>query len=190
MDPTYKCGSYLFASSLCDLKRGDAVAFNSDPAFYGEGTKPFIILGRMVAEENDVVQIKNGTFYLNDSIADDTMNLGYRFILKHGDFIPTEYEKKHKIEEINGQTILNFSYNELKKYDLLKKCVRILDTSYFIEPVIFGANDTTKWGTDNFGPVKIPKDMVFIMGDNRSNSFDSRHRGFTRRSDLIAKILN
>lgn len=41
----------------------------------------------------------------------------------------------------------------------------------------------------NFGPVTVPKDMLFCMGDNRPNSRDSRYWGFVSLRSVIGKVV-
>jgi len=42
---------------------------------------------------------------------------------------------------------------------------------------------------ENFGPVVVPRNSFFVLGDNRDNSFDSRHFGFIERSTVKGKAL-
>jgi signal peptidase I len=42
---------------------------------------------------------------------------------------------------------------------------------------------------DNYGPVTVPVDSIFVMGDNRDESYDSRFWGFVKMKDVLGKAL-
>ena len=42
---------------------------------------------------------------------------------------------------------------------------------------------------DDFGPTEVPAGALFVMGDARNISSDSRHFGFVRTDDVIGRVL-
>lgn len=42
---------------------------------------------------------------------------------------------------------------------------------------------------ENFGPVVVPKDSIFVLGDNRDNSEDSRFWGYLHVNAVLGKAM-
>ncbi|MFA4919102.1 MAG: signal peptidase I [Thermodesulfovibrionales bacterium] len=57
------------------------------------------------------------------------------------------------------------------------------------EPFMRHTDNLVLPNRDNFGPIEIPKDKFFCMGDNRDNSRDSREWGFVDIKDVKGKAL-
>ena len=61
--------------------------------------------------------------------------------------------------------------------------VTYTDNKLYINDKLIKENYTRK-NTDDFISDKVPSDMYFVLGDNRSNSLDSRYIGLISKSDI------
>jgi signal peptidase I len=107
--------------------------------------------------------------------------------------------------DVRRQDIIVFKYPEDLAKDFVKRAIGLpgdkieikkkqvfvndvpLDEKYKFhsDPTVYGPADVTSEGQrDNFGPVTVPADSIFAMGDNRDNSLDSRYWGFVPLSNI------
>jgi len=85
--------------------------------------------------------------------------------------------------------IIVFKYPLDKRKDYIKRVIglpgdeiRIMDKKIFINGELFdgrfGVYDKSSGRDDNLGPIVVPQNGLFVMGDNRDHSYDSRYWGF------------
>lgn len=63
-----------------------------------------------------------------------------------------------------------------------------LDDTAYTQRIDPGIIDGAINPRDNFGPVTIPEEAYFVMGDNRDQSLDSRFWGCVQRSKIMGKL--
>jgi signal peptidase I len=114
------------------------------------------------------------------------------------------------IDPIRRGDILVFKYPEDPNRDFVKRTIGLpgetielrnkvvyiagkpLDEPYvrFLFPADAGEGGVAEFDVRrNYGPVTVPADHYFMMGDNRDNSQDSRYWGFMPRSYVKGKAL-
>jgi len=104
-----------------------------------------------------------------------------------------------KIEIKNGKLIINeqmVSVTELGDYDgkdqeggsapYYSKPKKLVEQLGTVQHDILYRRDQSG---NMFGPILVPKDSVFVMGDNRDNSMDSREWGFVNCSKILGRAL-
>jgi len=59
---------------------------------------------------------------------------------------------------------------------------------FYSEPLVL--NDRVRGGSrDNYGPITVPQGSLFVMGDNRDKSYDSRFWGFVSVNKVKGKAF-
>jgi signal peptidase I len=121
----------------------------------------------------------------------------------YGINLPFVHGKVLSIRNPRRGDVVVFRFPENPKVDFIKRCIatggetiEIKDKKIYIngkhikDPHAYFTDNTRVLETrDNFGPFTVPKGKIFVMGDNRDNSNDSRFWGTVDLSAVLGKAV-
>ena len=140
---------------------------------------------------------------MEDTILKGDVFLGNKFL--YGVRIPLTDMRLPAIRDPKPGDIVIFRSVEEPSKNLVKRCVavggqtvEIRDKVLYVDGKRSSLPEKGKFvdrrilpGTmslrDNYGPVTVPPEHFFMMGDNRDNSYDSRYWGTVPKKNILAK---
>jgi signal peptidase I len=143
-------------------------------------------------------------FKIPSGSMEDTLAIGDHILVNkfiYGTKIPFTDKRILKIRDPRRGDVIVFEYPEDPSKDFIKrvigtpgdvieekdKVVYVNGKPYVNPHEVHKENDLIpreQNPRDNFGPVTVPADSYFMMGDNRDRSYDSRFWGFVKNSKI------
>lgn len=106
---------------------------------------------------------------------------------KHGDVVVFKFPKDRSIDYIKRVIATPGDTVEIKDKKIYINGTPVADDHANISSTsILKATSSPR---DNLGPILVPENRIFVMGDNRDNSYDSRFWGFVDQRDILGKAF-
>ncbi|MFD0764814.1 signal peptidase I [Mucilaginibacter lutimaris] len=146
---------------------------------------------RCIGAPNDIIEIKMGLLYRNGKQINEPLIWNEYLIDKPTlkSIMGYVANKGYDLHTVNDSIVrIAISKNDLKDLKLgLRQYVASKDS---VNEMILKTYPGTTYNEDNFGPVKIPANSYFVLGDDRHNAADSRYIGFIKASEIKATVIN
>ncbi|MDO1502554.1 signal peptidase I [Winogradskyella maritima] len=186
--PTLKQNSNLILSNLVAPKNGDFICY-----FNEKNVLTKTAVNRVCGKENDTVEIRYGKLFINGRNFDKELDLTHFYVLSKTEYNQAKSELKEDIRfyTTNGNdkdsimVFLPYSYALENNFDKRRTVASKFDQNTIVQK-LFKKN----WNLDNFGPLIIPKNKFFVLGDNRDTAQDSRFVGLIDKKDIVGTVIN
>jgi signal peptidase I len=183
-EPSLRPGRFFLASAFKKPKRFDLISYRAVMPNKG----PTILTQRLCGLPGDVVEIRTGVLYVDGKEADSTLPLKniWKMDVTESDAIEYNKAQAYTIPPYTDDIYISLEDNYVKSRKL--KCERYVLPQGLRDEIIHLVY-RHNWNRDQFGPVKVPPNKWFFLGDNRGQAIDSRYLGFADPKNFVGAVI-
>lgn len=176
--------SVFFITRLSPPKRFRLIAYRTVVPARGQ----LLLINRVCGIGGDIVEIRAGTLFVNGKEADGELRLKHIYKMKQEDAGSFEYAKEdaYTIPPYSDTVYIPLEDLVVKKGQV--PCARYILPAGLRDEEIFRVYQKS-WNQDNFGPLRVPSDKFFVLGDNRGKAQDSRYLGLIDEHKVMGTVL-
>jgi signal peptidase I len=183
-EPTIRPGKFMLITNLKKPRRFDLVSYRTVVPPGGMT----MLTHRLCGMPGDLLEIKAGVLYVNGQDADKSLRLQHIFKMPAEDCAGISYDEKQAYTIPPYTNTLYVALEDRRVQQEKLNCERYILPRGLRDEDIYSAFKQN-WNRDHFGPLRVPKGVWFLLGDNRGNSRDSRQFGFIEQSKYLGTVI-
>ncbi len=178
MIPTLLVGDHIFVNKFA---YGFKIPFTEWLA-----SEPVYLLKRSPPKRGDIIVFKypkdESLYYIKRVIGTtgDTIELKNKELFVNGKAMQREAASAEKIKQVEA-LLADSSY--------MRSSLQILQEDLGNEKPTILLDEGNFYASPNFGPITVPADQYFVMGDNRDASNDSRYWGYVPMKNIRGRAV-